>query len=59
VLNGLENKRVLETEEVIDEEITTTSEEENENEEEKPKLKRKGFFERFSDSLKEFLDKAE
>ncbi len=59
VLNGLENKRILETEEVIDEEITTTSEEENENEEEKPKLKRKGFFERFSDSLKEFLDKAE
>ena len=58
VLNGLENKRVLETEEVIDEEITATTEEDI-TEEEKPKLKRKGFFERFSDSLKEFLDKAE
>ncbi len=59
VLNGLENKKVLETEEVIDEEITAITEEEDVIDEEKPKLKRKGFFERFSDSLKEFLDKAE
>ncbi|PHS68427.1 MAG: cell division protein FtsA [Flavobacterium sp.] len=59
VLNGLENKKVLETEEVIDEEITATTEEEDVIDEDKPKLKRKGFFERFSDSLKEFLDKAE
>ncbi|MCF6308028.1 MAG: cell division protein FtsA [Flavobacteriaceae bacterium] len=59
VLNGLENKRVLETEEVIDEEITAATEEEDVIDEEKSKLKRKGFFERFSDSLKEFLDKAE
>ncbi len=61
VLNGLENKKVLDTEKVIQEEITSSEENiEEETVEKQPhKEKRKGFFDRFFDGLKDFLDNAE
>jgi len=65
VLTGLENKKILETEEVIDEELIgeaiTTDQEETEViiEEEQPKVMRKGFFEKWVDGFKNFLDNAE
>jgi len=60
VLNGLENKSVLATEEVIAEEETNTdNESETESVEEKPKEKSKGIFDKWADKLKDFLDNAE
>jgi len=65
VLNGLENKKVLEDEKVDVEELEETENKNEdspieENEEQKPKKeKRKGFFERFVEGLKDFLDNAE
>ncbi len=63
VLNGLENNKVIEVEEElqeIDEELNTSNDEDVQEElEEKSKLKRKGFFDKWVENLKDFLDNAE
>lgn len=64
VLNGLENKMVEEIEEEVEsqtnDELEPQTDEEMEYEkEEKPKQKRKGFFDKWVENLKDFLDNAE
>ena len=62
VLNGLENKKLNEVEEedTLNEELESpTNEEIEEGIDEKPKPKRKGFFDKWVENLKDFLDNAE
>ncbi|MFK5981384.1 MAG: cell division protein FtsA [Flavobacteriaceae bacterium] len=60
VLNGLENKNVLDAEEVItEEEMDIDNKTGTEPVEERAKEKQKGFFDKWADKLKDFLDNAE
>ncbi len=62
VLNGLESNKILEVEEeeIINEELEPPTDEGIVEEiEEKPKPKRKGFFDKWVENLKDFLDNAE
>ena len=63
VLNGLENNKVIEVEEElqeIDQDLDTSADEDVQEElEEKSKPKRKGFFDKWVENLKDFLDNAE
>ena len=61
VLNGLESNKILEVEEeIVNEELESSADEGIEEEiEEKPKPKRKGFFDKWVENLKDFLDNAE
>ena len=62
VLNGLENNKVVEVEEEVELEedvAPQTDEEINEEIEENSKPKRKGFFDKWVENLKDFLDNAE
>ena len=62
VLNGLENHKVVEVEEEVElkEDVAPQTDEEiNEEIEEKSKPKRKGFFDKWVENLKDFLDNAE
>ena len=57
VLNGLENTKINEVqEEEINEELESLT---NEEIEEIPQPKRKGFFDKWVENLKDFLDNAE
>jgi cell division protein FtsA len=63
VLNGLENNKVIEVEEElqeIDQDLDNSADEDVQEElEEKSKPKRKGFFDKWVENLKDFLDNAE
>ena len=62
VLNGLENNKIneVEDEEIINKELEPLTNEELDKEiEEKLKPKRQGFFDKWVENLKDFLDNAE